>query len=118
MFVPRNVKQIKNTQAKERQLTRLSHDAIVNLHADIEDHVLKVDAFPDLVVVRRLKDLFQQLHNLISLSYSPKPVLISYDTTFQLGGYCASVISFWYVLFQSRPVILAAFLIHERKFRT
>jgi len=59
-------------QAKERQLTRLSHDAIVNLHAlpvDLDDYVLKIDMLPDL-------------DNLISLTYCSKPVLLSYDTTY------------------------------------
>ena len=121
VLVPRNIKQIRNAQAKERQLTRLSHDAIVNLHAlaaDLEDYVLKIDTFPDLVVVCGFKDLFQQLDNLISLNYCPKPVLLSYDATFQLGDFYVSAFLFRHVLFQSSPVIPAAFLIHERKYQS
>jgi len=66
-------------------LTRLSHDAIVNLHAlavDLDDYMLKIDMLPDLVIVCRFKDLFKQLDNLISLTFCPKPVLLSYDTTY------------------------------------
>jgi len=121
VLVPRNVKQIKNAQAKERQLTRLSHDAIVNLHAlaiDLDDYVLQIDTFPDMVVVCGFKELFQQLDNLISLTYCPKPVLLSYDTTFQLGDFYVSALLFRHVLFQSSPVIPAAFLIHDRKYQS
>jgi len=61
VLLPRNIKQVKNAQAKERQSTRLSYDAIVNLYAlavDLNDYVLKIDTFPDLVVVCGFKDLF------------------------------------------------------------
>ena len=48
----------------------------------------------------------------------PQPVLLSYDITFQLGHLYVSTFLFWHVLFQSSPVIPAAFLIHERKYQS
>ena len=48
---------------------------------------------------------------------SDSPQLISYDTTFKLGDFYVSVLAFRHTLFTECPVIPAAFLIHERKFR-
>ena len=48
----------------------------------------------------------------------PQPVLLSYDITFQLGHLYISAFLFRHVLFQSSPVIPAAFLIHERKYQS
>jgi len=44
--------------------------------------------------------------------------LLSYDTTFNLGDFYVSVLSFRHVLFKENPVIPAAFALHERKFQT
>ena len=43
---------------------------------------------------------------------------MSYDTTFQLGDLYLSPVLFKHVLFESQPVIPAAFLIHERKLQS
>ena len=48
---------------------------------------------------------------------SPSPQLLSYDTTFQLGDFYVSVLSFRHTLFKEAPVMPAAFLLHERKFQ-
>ena len=58
VLVPCNIKQIKNLQHKERQSTRLTHDAIYNLHElayDLGDFVYKVITFPNLLMVCGLK---------------------------------------------------------------
>ena len=44
------------------------------------------------------------------------PILLSYDTTFSLGDIYVSSLLFCHVLFDSSPVVPAAFLLHERKF--
>ena len=48
------------------------------------------------------------------------PQLLSYDTTFQLGDFYVSILSFRHTLFKEKHVIPAAFLllVHERKFST
>lgn len=43
------------------------------------------------------------------------PILLSYDTTFSLGDIYVSPLLFCHVLFDSSPVVPAAFLLHERK---
>ena len=46
------------------------------------------------------------------------PILLSYDTTFSLGDIYVSPLLFHHVLFDSSPVVPAAFLLHERKFES
>ena len=52
VLLPRNVKQIKNLQGKDRQSVHLTHDALYNVHElayDLEDFVYKIITFPDLL---------------------------------------------------------------------
>ena len=117
---PRDTTQVKNVQAKNRQKLRLTHDALYNLHElayDLGDFVSKIITYPDLIVICGLKGLKQELDRLI-LSAPDDPVLMSYDTTFQLGDFYLSPVLFKHVLFESQPVIPAAFLIHERKLQS
>ena len=58
-----------------------------------------------------------ELNSLIQLK-SDIPILLSYDTTFQLGDFYVSPLLFSHVLFEASPVIPARFLLHERKFQT
>lgn len=117
--LPRNVKQIQNAQAQKRQKSRLSHDALYNLHEiayDLNGFVHKIETYPNLTVICGLKHLTDQLNNLIQLK-SDIPILLSYDTTFQLGDFYISPFLFQHVLFTASPVIPAGFLLHERKFQ-
>ena len=64
VLLPRNVKQIKNLQAKDRQSVRLTHDALYNVHElayDLEDFVYKIITFPDLIIVCGLNVVLQEL---------------------------------------------------------
>lgn len=120
VLVPRNVKQVKNIQAKIREKFRLTHDALYNVHElayDLGDFVSKIITYPNLIVVCGLKVLQQELDRLI-LTKPDKPILMSYDTTFQLGDFYVSPLLFKHVLFHSSPVIPAGFLIHERKLQS
>ena len=117
--LPRNVKQIQNAQAQKRQKFRLSHDALYNLHElayDLNGFVHKIETYPDLLVICGLKHLTDQLNSLIQLK-SDIPMLLSYDTTFQLGDFYISPFLFRHILFAASPVIPAGFLLHERKFQ-
>lgn len=120
VLTPRDVTQIKNIQARNRQKFRLTHDALYNLHElayDLGDFVSKINTYPNLIIVCGLKGIKQELDRLI-LSAPNNPILMSYDTTFQLGDYYLSPFLFKHVLFESHPVIPAAFLLHERKFQS
>ena len=69
VLLPRNLKQIKNLQAKDRQSIHLSHDALYNTHElahDLEDFVYKIITFPDLIIIRGLKVVLQELDRIIS----------------------------------------------------
>ncbi len=49
MYMPRNLRQIKNIQYKERQKCRLTHDAIYNLHEiayDLDGFVKVITTYP------------------------------------------------------------------------
>ena len=64
------------------------------------------------------KAMFDEMDRVLLLD-SPGAQLLSYDTTFQLGDFYVSVLSFKHVLFiKENPVIPVAFMFHERKFKT
>ena len=77
--------------------------------------VRKIVTYPDLVVMCALQNLTEQLNRLV-LAELDLPILLSYDTTFSLGDIYVSSLLFRHVLFDSSPVVPAAFLLHERKF--
>jgi len=90
VLVPRNCKQIKNLQAKERQLSRLTHHALYNLHEiayDMGDFVYKNITFLNFIIVRGLRTVFQELDHILSAGTC---FLLSCDTTFQLGNFYVS----------------------------
>ena len=110
--LPRNVKQIQNVQAQKRQKFRLSHDALYNLHEvayDLNGFVHKIETYPNLIVICGLKHLTDQLNSLIQLK-SDIPILLSYDTTFQLGDFYISPFLFQHILFTTSPVIPAGLI--------
>ncbi len=58
--MPRNLRQIKNIQSKERQKLRLTHDALYNVHElanDLEDFVKIITTYPDLIIICGLNKL-------------------------------------------------------------
>ena len=117
---PRNSKQIRNLQERERQKYRLTHDALYNLHElayDLSDYVIMIKTYPDLVVICGLHVLCNEL-NQVLMTESELPQLLSYDTTFQLGDFYLSPLLFRHIIFSSSPVVPVLFLIHERKFQT
>ena len=117
VLMPCNQKQIKNLQAKERQSVHLTHDALYNVHElayDLDDFVYKIITFPDLIICS-LKVILQELDHVISAA-TTAPILLSYDTTFQLGDFYVSPLLFRHIVSNESPVIPAAFMLHERKF--
>ena len=115
---PRNDKQVENIRTKQLQKHRISHDALYNLHemaVDMPDFIHTIRTHPDLVCVCGQRALLEELDRVLLLN-SPSAQLLSYDTTFQLGDFYVSILCFRHTLFKEAPVILAAFLVHERKF--
>ena len=75
-----------------------------------------METYPNLVVICALQDLIEELNRMIQADLNA-PILLSYDTTFCLGDIYVSPFLYRHVLFDSSPVIPAAFLLHERKFK-
>ena len=51
---PKNVKQISNVQAKNRQKYRLTHDALYNIHElafDLDGFIAKIITYPDFILL-------------------------------------------------------------------
>lgn len=119
-YMPRDLRQVKNVQYNQRQKSRLTHDAIYNLHElayDLNGFVKLITTYPDLVVICGLDKLIKELDLILQMG-SERPQLLSYDTTFQLGDFYLSPLLYRHTLFSDSPVIPALFLIHERKFQT
>ncbi len=117
---PRNTKQISNMQQSEHQKSRLSHDALYNLHElayDISPFVISIKTFPDVLIVCGHSSLSEELNSLLQAE-SESPQLLSYDTIFQLGDFYLSAFLFRHTIFSSSPVIPCLFLLHERKFQS
>ena len=76
----------------------------------------KIETHPDLLCICGHNGVLEEFDRVLTLD-SESPQLVSYDTTFKLGDFYVSVLSFRHTLFIECPVIPAAFLIHERKFR-
>ena len=62
------------------------------------------------------KAMFDEMDRVLLLD-SPGAQFLSYDTTFQLGDFYVSVLSFKHVLFKENPVIPVAFMFHKENFK-
>ena len=117
---PRNIKQVKNIRCHILEDFRLSHDGIINLHElaiDLPDFIHSIHTHPDLICICGHKVLFNELDRVLLVD-SPSAQLLSYDTTFQLGDFYVSVLSFRHVLFKECPAIPVGIVLHERKYQS
>ena len=114
---PYNIQQLRNLRFKHFNQTRISQDALYNLHEiayDIPGFIWKISTFPDLVCICGLQEIVDELNRVLVLD--PSSQLLSYDTTFKLGDFYVSPWIFRHTLFKETPCIPAMFLIHEHKF--
>ncbi len=114
---PRNLKQLRNLRFKALNSSRISHDSLYNLHEiayDLTNFVWKITSFPDLICMCGLDDLIEDANKHLMLSNTFQ--LLSYDTTFQLGDFYVSPLIARYSIFEQKPCVPIAFMIHERKF--
>ena len=119
VLLPKNVKQVKNLQSSQRQKMSISHDSLYNIHEiayDLKDFVHQITTYPDLVVVCGVRKLLGETNRLLQLGNSSQ--LLSYNTTFKLGDFYVSPVVFRNVIFKKSPIMLAMFLVHERKLRS
>ena len=116
---PCDIKQVKNIWSQILQKKRLSHNGLYNPHElaiDITEFIHSIHTHPDLVCICGHKAMFDEMDRVLLLD-SPGAQLLSYDTTFQLGDFYVSVLSFEYVVFKENPVIPVAFMFDERNFQ-
>ena len=116
---PKNYQQVENVRNKYLRLQKISHDSLYSIHElaiDLPEFVHKIETHPDLLCVCGHNEVMEEFDRVLTLN-SESPQLISYDTTFKLGDFYVSVLAFRHTLFIECPVVPAAFLIHERKFR-
>jgi len=117
--VPRNTEQVRNIQKTQRNKSRLSRDAIYNIHELAYDlpFIQHISTFPDLAVILYHPELLDIFRGTLSYETPPeRPTQqLSYDTTFNLGDFYLSVLLFRDTEFDSPPIFPLAYLIHERK---
>ena len=77
---PRNVKQVHNVRAAQKEEVRLTSDAIYNTHESAYEGacVHYIATFPDLAVIAESQVIVQDLNNVMKLK-NPA-FLLSYDT--------------------------------------
>lgn len=89
--IPRNMKQLRNLRYQHLNRTRISRDALYNLHEiayDIPGFTWKITTFPDLIYICGLQEILEEANNVLTLG--PTSQLLSYDTTFQMGDFYVS----------------------------
>ena len=78
---PRNIRQVTNHMAIQRQKFRLSHDELYNIHEialDLDGFVHKIITYPDLIIVCGHSKLLNEMEQLIQLGETTGQ-LLSYD---------------------------------------
>lgn len=117
---PRNMKQLRNLCQKQLHQSQISKDDLYKLHEianDIPGFIWKITTYPDLICVCGLHEILEELEKVVALKATPGTQLLSCDTTFQLGDFYVSPLTFRHTVFKERPCIPAMFLIHERKLK-
>ena len=91
----------------------------LNLHLlfyHLEGYISDIKTAPDLYVILGLKDIYEEFDRLLQFK-TDDTVPLFYDTTFNLGDFYVSTLSFQHILFENPPIIPLAIMIHERKFQ-
>ena len=112
-FQPRNARQVKYYKGVSQPGRKIGPDSIVTVHElayAIPDFIWSIRTFPDLVVCFGLPAL---LHIVMECP----SILVSYDTTFELGDFYLSVLVLKTSAFQECPCVPIGFVLHEWKFQ-
>lgn len=118
-LLPRNTRQVINLQHNEHQQSRLSHDALYNLHElslDLSGFVKVIRTHPDLIVVCGLDVILEEME-MVLCTQSTNSQLLSYDTTFQLGDFYVSPFLFRYTLSRHLQSFQQLFLYMRESFK-
>ena len=81
---------------------------------DTNGLVHKIITYPDLAYVCGLEQILKEANQILQLNETGQ--LLLYNTTFQLGDFCASALLLCHTIFEEKLCIPVMFLINERKF--
>lgn len=113
----RNLNQVKMAAKHMKAKRRILHDQLYNslqLAYQIDGFVHGITVFPDLAIVFGSTEIIQEVNKLLKVK-SDEPVLLSYDTTFELGDFYLSILVAKHILFRGGKTVPVAFMIHDRK---
>ena len=79
----------------------------------LPETIWKIDMYPDLACVLGVKAMMEELNCVLETKLE---TVLCYDTTFELGDFYVSPLVFRHTIFDQKPIIPVAFLIHDRKF--
>jgi hypothetical protein len=111
---PRDLKQVQNEMLNAKQKLRLTRDSLYNVHVRAFDgnFVKIIVTFPELIIIGWDDNLAEVFNSLLGIA---EPVGVFYDTTFKLGDYYVSILSFEDPEFVNKRTIPLFYMIHERK---
>ena len=111
---PRNEKQVSNLRQKELEKSRISNDAIVNVHElayEYDDFIWSVTTHPDLLITCGHAELLREME-FVCTNFKSKDIQLSIDTTFSMGECYVTPLLFKHIGFYEQPTIPAVLLLH------
>jgi len=118
---------VKNFQKEENCQFRISHDAFYNTYqlcfqlqfndrkGKPQDFLCQLQVYPTVCVHMIAQPLLENLEMLLKVSTIP--VILHYDTVFNMGDFYLSTLVFRNSIFQKDPVTPVAFFIHSQRFQ-
>jgi hypothetical protein len=119
----RDMKQVNNISTnvksakKKKKLTKDEIYNLVLLAHHFDGFIQEIKIFPDLVSILGLPEIFDVFNQLLDIEDTNLSMCLGYDTTFNLGDFYVTPLIFRHILFESKPTIPLAFLIHDRKYQ-
>ena len=124
---PRNQNQIKNFKKEVDRQFRISHDAFFNTYqlcyqlqfkdrkGESKDFLRHFQIYPTVCIHLIPHPLLENLE--VLLKVSSHPVILHYDTVFNMGDFYLSTLVCRNSIFQKDPITPVAFFIHSRRLK-
>ncbi len=112
-YQPRNRQQVKYFHGQgNRKMSKDSFTALHEVAYMLPGFVWLIQTFPDLMVCCGQQDAIDYMQ------LNREPILLSYDTTFNLGNFYLSVLIMQCSFLSETPLLPLAFILHDRKFES
>ena len=120
--------QVKNAKDEINQEFWISHDALHNVYqlwyqlkttsrkGDLKDFISHITLYPQIIIHLTPWSVLESLEQLLKIS--TYPVVLHYDTVFNIGDYYLSILTFRHGLFIGNPIISCAYMIHSRRYHS